>query len=134
MTEQKRPPLYEADHGIVVRVESAFLPEHSAPRDGRWAFSYTVTIVNDGPDAATLLARHWIITDGNGDVEHVRGPGVVGYQPALKPGQSFSYTSGAILKTPRGIMQGEYLMQRPDGSRFEADIPAFALATPSAIH
>jgi ApaG protein len=122
------------DHGIRVRVDASWLPEHSAPADGRWAFSYTVTITNDGDEPATLLARHWIITDGNGDVEHVRGPGVVGYQPALRSGQSFTYTSGAILKTAMGMMQGEYLMVRPDGTRFEAEIPPFALLTPDAVH
>ncbi len=118
---------------IRVRVEARWLQEHSAPKDQRWAFAYTVTIVNDGKDAATLLARHWIITDGNGEVEHVRGPGVVGYQPNLTEGQSFTYTSGAILKTSHGMMEGEYLMVRPDGTRFEAPIPAFALVTPDAI-
>lgn len=121
------------DHGIRVRVDSTWLPEHSSPRDGRWAFSYTVTISNEGLEAATLLARHWVITDGNGEVEHVRGPGVVGYQPSLREGQTFTYTSGAILKTPDGLMQGEYLMVRPDGTRFEAEIPPFALLTPESV-
>jgi ApaG protein len=108
--------------GIRVRVRSQFLPEHSNARERRWAFSYTVTISNEGGDAATLLARHWVITDATGNVEHVRGPGVVGYQPQLGGGQSFTYTSGAILRTPHGMMQGEYLMERPDGSRFDAII------------
>lgn len=120
--------------GIRVEVESQWLPEHSSPPERRWAFAYTVTIANEGEEAATLLARHWIITDGNGRVEHVRGPGVVGYQPALAVGQSFSYTSGAILRTPTGTMEGEYLMVRPDGSRFEAAIPPFGLVTPGAVH
>lgn len=120
--------------GIRVRVEPQWLPEHSAPRERRWAFAYTVTITNEGDEAATLLARHWIITDAHGEVEEVRGPGVVGYQPNLKKGQSFTYTSGAILKTSQGTMAGEYLMVRPDGSKFEAKITPFALVTPSAIN
>lgn len=120
--------------GIRVVVRSAWLPEHSSARDRRWAFSYTVTITNEGSEPATLLARHWVITDGDGGVEHVRGPGVVGYQPFLSPGQSFTYTSGAILRTPHGMMNGEYLMERPDGARFEATIAPFVLATPESIH
>ena len=126
--------LQSEDHGIRVKVEAYWLPEHSAPRDGRWAFSYTVTITNEGTEPATLLARHWVITDGDGEVEHVRGPGVVGYQPALRGGQSFTYTSGAILKTADGMMQGEYLLVRTGGDRFEAEIPPFALLTPESVH
>jgi ApaG protein len=120
--------------GIRVRVKSQYLPEHSSPRERRWAFSYTVEIKNEGSEAATLLARHWIITDASGNEEHVRGPGVVGYQPFLAGGQSFTYTSGAILRTPHGMMHGEYLMERPDGARFDASIAPFALATPESIH
>ncbi|HEY4220186.1 MAG TPA: Co2+/Mg2+ efflux protein ApaG [Myxococcota bacterium] len=120
--------------GIRVRVRSQYLPEHSDPRERRFAFSYTVVISNEGTDTATLLARHWIITDGAGNVEHVNGPGVVNEHPRLTGGQSFTYTSGAILRTPHGLMQGEYLMERPDGTRFEADIAPFALATPDSVH
>lgn len=120
--------------GIRVQVRSQFLPEHSSPQERRWAFSYTVTITNEGKDGATLLARHWVITDATGNEEHVRGPGVVGHQPSLARGQSFTYQSGAILRTPHGMMQGEYLMERPDGSRFDANIAPFALATPESIH
>lgn len=120
--------------GIRVVVRSQFLPEHSSLKERRWAFSYTVTITNEGEGPATLLARHWQITDANGNVEHVRGPGVVGYQPHLVAGQSFTYTSGAILRTPQGMMEGEYLMERKDGSRFDATIAPFALATPESIH
>ncbi len=131
------PPPTDADavtQGIRIKVKAQFLPEHSSGRDRRWAFSYTVTVTNEGAEAATLLARHWIITDGAGNVEHVRGPGVVGYQPHLAGGQSFTYTSGAILRTPHGMMQGEYLMERADGTRFDASIAPFALATPESIH
>jgi ApaG protein len=120
--------------GIRVHVEARWLPEHSSPAKHRYAFAYTVTITNEGEDPATLLARHWVITDANGEVEHVRGPGVVGYQPALAKGQTFTYTSGAILKTAWGTMEGEYLMNRPDGEQFEAEIPPFALTTPHGIH
>ena len=120
--------------GIRVRVRSQYLPEHSSARERRWAFSYTVTITNEGNEAATLLARHWLITDAGGNIEHVRGPGVVGYQPHLAGGQSFTYTSGAILRSAHGMMQGEYLMERSDGSRFDASIAPFALATPESIH
>jgi len=130
---QKRTTLSEGEHGIAIRVESAFMPEHSSASDGRFAFSYTVTIENQGSEPATLLARHWVITDGHNKAEHVRGPGVVGHQPTLPPGQSFAYTSGAILKTHLGTMTGEYLMQRADGSRFEAEIPPFALVVPDAV-
>ena len=128
------PPSDAITQGIRIRVKAQYLPEHSSARDRRWAFSYTVTVTNEGSDAATLLARHWIITDGVGNVEHVRGPGVVGYQPHLAGGQSFTYTSGAILRTPHGMMQGEYLMERSDSTRFDASIAPFCLATPESIH
>ncbi|MFZ9888416.1 MAG: Co2+/Mg2+ efflux protein ApaG [Myxococcota bacterium] len=121
-------------HGIRVRVEACYLPEHSSVSEGRWTFSYTVTITNEGNSSATLTSRHWVITDGLGAVEHVRGPGVVGYQPALAPGQSFSYTSGAILKCPSGLMQGHYTMCWPSGEYFEAEIAPFALATAESVH
>lgn len=124
--------------GIRVRVKCVFLPEHSVTdspeaSERRWAFSYTVNITNEGRELATLLARHWVITDGNGRVEHVRGPGVVSTQPALGDGQSFTYTSGAVLRTPSGTMHGTYLMEREDGSRFEANIAPFALVMPDVV-
>lgn len=120
-------------HGIEILVETAWLPEHSAPAEHRWAFAYTVTIINRGEETATLLSRHWAITDGYGQVEHVRGPGVVGYQPTLTAGKRFQYTSGAILKTPTGMMTGEYTLVREDGTQFDAEIPPFALVTPTEI-
>ena len=135
MAEPTDDPVSDAvTQGIRVRVRSQYLPEHSNPRERRWAFSYTVTISNEGGEAATLLARHWVITDAQGTIEHVRGPGVVGYQPQLVAGQSFTYTSGAILRTPHGMMHGEYVMERGDGTRFDANIAPFALATPESIH
>ncbi len=124
--------------GIRVRVSCAFLPEHSVTEgpevERRFAFSYTVTVTNEGREAATLLARHWVITDGHGRIEHVRGPGVVGFQPLLGDGQSFTYTSGSVLRTAHGTMHGTYLMEREDGSRFDANIAPFALVTPDFVN
>jgi ApaG protein len=118
-------------HGVRVSVTSTYLPERSnidaPPAERRHVFAYTVTITNESREAVTLVARHWVITDDAGVEEHVRGPGVVGLQPTLAPGQAFTYSSGAALRTAQGTMHGEYLMERPDGSRFEAEIPPFAL-------
>ncbi len=108
-------------------VETRYLPEHSAPQDERYAFAYTVTIVNRGRVPAQLIARHWVIVDGRGHTEEVKGLGVVGQQPLLKPGQAFEYTSGAVIRTPLGSMRGSYFCVAEDGERFEADIPVFAL-------
>ncbi|MFZ5785895.1 MAG: Co2+/Mg2+ efflux protein ApaG [Acidobacteriota bacterium] len=120
--------------GICVRVESSFVPERSTPAAGRFFFAYTVTISNLGPEPAKLLSRHWVITDGIGRVEEVRGPGVVGEQPDLAPGQSFQYTSACPLGTPVGTMHGTYQMVRPTGARFDAAIPQFSLAMPYALN
>ena len=122
------------DHKIRVDVETAYLDEQSDPREGRYVFSYTITIRNEGQVPARLLRRHWVITDANGKVQEVRGEGVVGEQPHLQPGQGFRYTSGAVLETPVGSMQGSYQMIADDGERFEAPIPAFTLAIPGTIH
>src|SRR5215207_322364 len=116
--------------GIRVRVQSQYLPDQSSPRDDRFVFAYTITISNEGAKTAQLRTRHWIITDGRGVVEEVRGDGVVGEQPRLTPGQAFQYTSGCVLKTPVGSMQGSYRMWRDDGTSFDAQIAPFALATP----
>ena len=97
-------------------------------------FSYTITIRNEGEVAARLLTRHWVITDANGRVQEVRGDGVVGEQPYLKPGQGFRYSSGAVLETPVGAMQGSYQMLGDDGARFDAPIPVFRLAMPGMLH
>lgn len=112
-------------------VEARYLPEHSAPQDERYAFAYTVTIVNRGRVPAQLIARHWVIVDGRGHTEEVKGLGVVGQQPLLKPGQAFEYTSGAVIRTPLGSMRGSYFCVAEDGERFEADIPVFALMAES---
>ena len=114
-----------------MRVQSQFLPEQSSESDDRYVFAYTITISNEGARTAQLKTRHWIITDGRGTVEEVRGDGVVGEQPRLTPGQSFQYTSGCVLNTPVGTMHGTYRMWRDDGSYFDAEIAPFSLVTPS---
>jgi ApaG protein len=116
--------------GIRVRVQSQYLPDQSSPRDDRFVFAYTITISNESPKTAQLRTRHWIITDARGAIEEVRGDGVVGEQPTLKPGQSFQYTSGCVLTTPVGTMHGSYRFWRDDGTFFDAQIAAFSLASP----
>jgi ApaG protein len=118
-------------NGVQVEVETSYLPEQSSPASRRYAFAYMITISNQGTETVQLRTRHWIITDGKGKVEEVKGPGVVGQQPVLKPGQSHRYTSGCVLETPTGTMYGTYQMYRDDGSMFDAEIPAFRLAAPT---
>jgi ApaG protein len=120
--------------GIRIQVRAAWWPERSNPDGGQWAFTYTITITNEGPVQATLRSRHWIITDATGHVEEVRGEGVVGQQPTLGEGESFEYTSWAMLRTPFGSMTGEYLMERADGATFEARISTFSLSQPHSLH
>lgn len=115
-------------------VESVYVPEQSSPRTHRYVFAYTVRIANEGSQPAQLRSRHWVITDGDGKVEEVRGPGVVGQQPNLRPGEHFEYTSGCVLPTPRGEMRGTYQMFRPDGASFDASIAPFALALPYSLN
>lgn len=117
--------------GIRVTVRAVYLPQQSSPRENRYVFAYTVSIVNEGTAPAQLRTRHWIITDGNGGVEEVKGPGVVGETPRLEPGQSFQYTSGCMLKTPVGTMHGTFQMYRDDGAGFDATIAPFTLASPT---
>jgi ApaG protein len=119
---------------IKVSVRSDYLPEQSQEQQRRYAFAYTVTIENQGTEAAQLLDRHWIITDTEGKIQEVRGEGVVGEKPHLMPGQSFRYTSGTLLDTPVGSMHGSYGMVAADGTRFNAEIPPFSLATPRSLH
>ena len=123
-----------APHKIRVEVDTSYLEEQSDPKDHRYVFSYTITIRNEGTVPARLVTRHWIITDSNGKVQEVRGEGVVGEQPYLKPGQGFRYSSGAVLETPVGAMQGSYQMVGDDGSQFDAPIAAFRLAMPGLLH
>jgi ApaG protein len=116
--------------GMRVRVQSQYLPDQSSPRDDRYVFAYTITISNESTYTAQLRTRHWIITDGRGGVEEVKGDGVVGEQPRLSPGQSFQYTSGCVLTTPIGTMHGTYRFWRDDGTYFDATIAPFSLAAP----
>jgi ApaG protein len=118
---------------IRVEVETSYVDEQSDPNERRYVFSYTITIRNEGVVPARLLTRHWIITDANGKVQEVRGDGVVGEQPHLKPGQGFRYSSGAVLETPVGAMQGSYEMIDDDGQRFDAPIEPFRLAMPGIL-
>jgi ApaG protein len=121
-------------HRISIDVETTYLDDQSEPGEQRYVFAYTITIRNEGEIPAKLLTRHWIITDANGRVQEVRGDGVVGEQPYLKPGQGFRYSSGAVLETPVGTMQGSYQMIADDGAQFDAPIPAFRLAKPGMLH
>ncbi|MGD9387591.1 MAG: Co2+/Mg2+ efflux protein ApaG [Gammaproteobacteria bacterium] len=123
-----------ADCLIRIEVETAYLDHQSEPDEGRYAFAYSITIHNEGPVTAKLLSRHWIITDADGGVQEVRGEGVVGEQPMIRPGEHFHYTSGAILPTPVGSMRGAYTMIDASGHEFEAPIAAFTLARPGALH
>jgi ApaG protein len=119
---------------IRIKVQTAYMPEQSDPESDRYVFAYTVTIRNEGTAAAQLLNRHWIITDANGHESEVRGPGVVGEQPRLKPGEGFRYSSGAVLETPVGSMRGSYQMADETGRRFDAPIAPFTLAVPGSIN
>lgn len=121
-------------NGIKVRVESRYVPEQSDPDRGGWFFAYTVRIANEGQQTVQLVSRHWFITDANGNVEEVRGPGVVGAQPILRPGESFEYTSACPLRTAFGTMHGTYQMVTEEGDEFDAEIAAFSLSTPYAVN
>ncbi|WP_072293949.1 Co2+/Mg2+ efflux protein ApaG [Nitrosovibrio sp. Nv17] len=127
MTEEKK---YE----IVVTVHTTYLPEQSDEAADRYVFAYTILLANTGTVPAQLISRHWIIADGVGGVQEVRGLGVVGEQPLLKPGDSFEYTSGTAISTPVGSMKGSYQMVAEDGLRFDAAIPEFILSVPRILH
>jgi ApaG protein len=120
--------------GVRVEVQSSYVPERSAPAQGHYFFAYRIKVSNVGDETVQLVSRHWVITDGNGRVEHVRGPGVVGEQPVLEPGEAFEYTSFCPLPTPIGSMHGTYQMVTSDGARFDAEIAPFSLAVPSALN
>jgi ApaG protein len=123
--------MYQAiSHRFRVTVRPQFLAGQSKPEDDKYVWAYTITIENLGRETARLLTRHWVITDANGAKQDVRGDGVVGEQPTLKPGESFQYTSGCPLGTPSGMMVGTYGMQSAEGHMFEIDIPAFSLDSP----
>jgi ApaG protein len=119
---------------IDVEVESRFVPDQSQPTDNRYVFAYTITLRNAGETGAQLMTRHWVIKDANGKVEEVRGDGVVGEQPWMRPGESFEYTSGAVLETAVGTMEGSYSMIADDGTQFDAPIPTFVLSIPRTLH
>ena len=141
--EEPRPLLYTqgvvasseaVTHGIRVEVRSRYLEDRSRPEENQWLFAYTVRVTNESPRTVQLLSRHWIITDGEGRVEEVRGKGVVGEQPVLRPGESFEYTSGCPLATPTGTMQGTYSMSSSEGDVLDVVIAPFALSEPYAIN
>ncbi len=122
------------DHDIQIEVQTRFVEGQSNPDEDRYVFAYTITIRNAGDVPAKLLRRHWVITDANGKVQEVRGDGVVGEQPHLKPGQKFRYSSGAVLETPVGAMEGSYQMIDDTGRQFETPIKPFTLAMPGLLH
>jgi ApaG protein len=121
-------------HRVAVDVLTSYVADQSDPSASRFVFSYTITIRNEGTEAAKLLTRHWLITDANGKVEEVHGEGVVGHQPHLKPGYAFQYSSGAMIETPVGVMQGSYQMVTDAGEHFDAPIAPFSLAIPGIVH
>ncbi|MGR8979172.1 MAG: Co2+/Mg2+ efflux protein ApaG [Gammaproteobacteria bacterium] len=119
---------------ILIEAAPYFIAEQSIPELDRYVFAYTITITNAGTVPAKLLTRHWLITDANGKIREVRGDGVVGEQPYLKPGETFRYTSGAMIETPVGTMEGEYMLRSEDGRNFNAPIPRFTLSVPRTLH
>jgi ApaG protein len=121
-----------AKYEIKVEVQPEFLADQSAPEQELYTFAYTITVTNTGDAPAQLISRHWLITDASGMTEEVKGLGVVGHQPLLKPGEAFQYTSGCRLRTPSGMMRGSYFFVAEDGERFDVPIPAFDLADPSS--
>ncbi|MGP1665107.1 MAG: Co2+/Mg2+ efflux protein ApaG [Rhodanobacter sp.] len=127
MTERSSYP-------IDVQVETRFVPDQSRPGDNHYVFAYTITLRNAGALPARLLTRYWVITDANGKVDEVRGDGVVGEQPWIRPGGAFQYTSGAVLETQVGTMAGSYQMLADDGTEFDAPIPTFTLSIPRTLH
>lgn len=127
MAESKR-------YDIRIGVKTAYIPEQSDPASDRYVFAYTITIANHGTASAQLISRHWVITDAEHKEQEVRGLGVVGEQPFLKPGESFEYTSGTSVATPVGTMRGSYQMVAEDGQKFDAEIPEFTLSMPRVLH
>lgn len=122
------------ENNIQVDVETRYIEEQSNPDQNYYVFAYTITIQNTGQQSAQLLTRHWVITDSNSKVQEVRGDGVVGEQPKLKPGEQFVYTSGTMLETSVGTMRGSYQMVADDGAEFDATIEEFVLSTPRVLH
>ena len=129
-----KPMAGQKRYEVSVSARTEYVPEQSDEQSGRYIFAYTVTLRNTGTVAAQLISRHWIITDSRGGVQEVRGLGVVGAQPLLKPGATYEYTSGTPLGTPVGTMRGSYQMVAEDGTHFEAPIPQFTLSVPRVLH
>jgi ApaG protein len=123
----------ETRSNIGINVATTYMDDQSRPNADRYVFGYTITIRNNGEIPATLRSRHWVITDANGKVQEVRGDGVVGEQPFLRPGEEFRYSSGAVLETPVGAMQGMYIMEAENGENFSAPIAPFTLAVPGML-
>lgn len=130
----KSPSKPTSQPDFTVSVQPSYLEDESAPEQQHFAFSYTVTVRNTGDIPAQLISRHWIIHDENGATQEVRGLGVVGHQPLLQPGEAFEYTSGTVLTTPTGVMQGTYFCTAEDGTAFEVPIPSFVLCVPRTLH
>lgn len=128
------PAMSSDPHNIDIQAAARYLADQSDPDDDRFVFAYTIRLQNRGEQAAQLISRHWVITDGNGKVEEVKGDGVVGKQPVLEPGQSFEYSSGAVIETAVGSMRGSYQMQAEDGTHFDASIPTFTLSVPRMLN
>ena len=124
----------DSRYQVDVSVTTRFLPEQSQPEQNRFAFSYNVSIHNNGDLAAKLLSRHWLITNGDGHVQEVRGSGVIGQQPLIEPGDTHTYSSGTVMSTRVGTMQGSYQMLAADGKKFDAIIAPFRLAVPGSLH
>jgi ApaG protein len=122
------------DYSLEIQIATRFLDDESVPDEDRYVFAYTISIRNLGRLPAQLVSRHWIITDANGKTEELRGDGVIGEQPRIEPGEEFSYTSGAILPTSVGTMEGSYDMVGDDGTHFDAPIPPFTLSVPRTLH
>ncbi len=119
---------------IIVTAKPRYIEAQSSADDDRYVFSYTIVIENQGQLTATLLSRHWLITDANGRIQEVTGEGVIGKQPRIRPGESFSYSSGAVVETPVAVMQGQYLLENSDGEQFNTPIPKFTLSIPRVLH
>ena len=124
----------QMQHNIDVSVETNYIRNQSDPDNERYVFAYRITIKNNGSVSAKLLGRRWLITDANDKIQEVKGKGVVGKQPHLQPGETFSYTSAAVIETPVGYMQGHYYLIADDGIEFDTEIPAFGLSIPHALH
>lgn len=131
---EPKPASQALTEGVRVEVWSKYIAEHSRPEVGQWVFGYAVRITNEGEETVKLVSRHWVITDGNGEVEEVKGPGVVGEQPMLFPGDSHEYTSFCPLATPVGSMEGSYQMVTGSGETFDAQVAEFPLSDPRALN